>query len=54
MIPSPVEPSPSAEPSVWPRTVKLAIAAFLLGFLLFGPGLGQARFLLDAYHHGGL
>ena len=41
-------------PTAWPRTIRLALLAFVLGFLLFGPGLGQVRFLLSAYHHGGL
>lgn len=37
----------------WLRTAKLAFVAFLIGFLLFGPGVGQLRFLYSAYHHGG-
>lgn len=40
--------------SVPARTIRLALLAFLLAFLLFGPGWGQARFLVAAYHHGGL
>lgn len=35
------------------RTVRLAIIAFLLGFLLFAGVLSQVRFLWNAYSHAG-
>lgn len=35
------------------RTVRLSIAAFLLGFLFFAGVLSQVRFLWDAYSHAG-
>lgn len=43
----------TAAESTWRRTLGLACLAFVIGFLLFGPGLGQVRFLFSAYHHGG-
>lgn len=36
------------------RTLVLAIAAFVLGLLGMGVGVGQMQFLWSAYHHGGL
>lgn len=36
------------------RTLLLAVLAFLLGFVGVAMGYGQGRFLLSAYHHGGL
>lgn len=43
----------SAASGVWGRTFALALVAFILGFLLTGPGIGQVRFLWLAYHHAG-
>lgn len=35
------------------RTVRLAILAFVLGFLGMGLGVAQLKFLYDAWHHAG-
>jgi hypothetical protein len=35
------------------RAIRLALLAFLLGFLL-GPAIGMTRFLIVAAQHGGI
>ena len=41
-------------PGPLPRTLKLALLAFLIGFLSIALGYGQGHFLLSAYHHAGI
>lgn len=46
---------PASPPSpVLRRTIVLALISLILGFVVATVGIGQARFLWSAYHHGGL
>ncbi len=35
------------------KTLRIALIAFVLGFLLTAIGLSQTMFLWNAFHHGG-
>lgn len=41
-------------PADWPRTLRLAGLAFLIGLLGVGVGGALTAFLWVAWHHGGL
>lgn len=35
------------------KTFRIALLAFIMGFVLVAIGLSQTMFLWNAYHHGG-